>query len=93
MNSVDLKENRRLFNREKKRVSQYQAVFATPEGRAVLLDLLEEGGLLRPFGEYTHNEGFLAYWEGRRSMAVFIASTLGTTMEQLIHIYEQRGTE
>ncbi|AKK20064.1 hypothetical protein HUT03_02135 [Candidatus Liberibacter africanus] len=70
---------------DERRLRSYKSIFATPEGRFVLTDLMIEGGLLSSHD--TEHSLILAHREGKRAMAVRIASNLGLSFEQVVQMY------
>ncbi|MFT4325443.1 MAG: hypothetical protein AB3P25_03535 [Candidatus Liberibacter psyllaurous] len=70
---------------DEKRLRLYKSVFATEAGKEVLIDLMVEGGLL----SYPEIDDALklAHCEGKRAMAVRIASSLGLNFEQIVQMY------
>ncbi|ONI59080.1 hypothetical protein AYJ09_01460 [Candidatus Liberibacter solanacearum] len=74
---------------DEKRLRLYKSVFATEEGKWVLMDLMADGGLLSsPDVEHSLT---LAHFEGKRAMAVRIASSLGLNFEQVVQMYSDNA--
>ncbi|KQC48674.1 hypothetical protein AP064_05590 [Candidatus Liberibacter solanacearum] len=70
---------------DERRLRLYKSVFATEAGKEVLLDLMVEGGLLS--SPEIDDALKLAHCEGKRTMAVRIASSLGLNFEQIVQMY------
>ncbi|CAL9918208.1 conserved hypothetical protein [Candidatus Liberibacter solanacearum] len=70
---------------DEKRLRLYKSVFATEAGKWVLMDLMADGGLLSSHD--TEHSLTLAHCEGKRAMAVRIASSLGLSFEQVVQMY------
>lgn len=70
---------------DERRLRLYKSVFATEAGKEVLLDLMVEGGLLS--SPEIDDALTLAHCEGKRAMAVRIASSLGLNFEQVVQMY------
>lgn len=83
--SVDPEVLAEQLEEDAKRLRLYKSVFSTDDGKWVLLDLMREGGLLSSHD--ADNSLTLAHLEGKRSMAVRIASSLGLSFEQTIQFY------
>lgn len=70
---------------DERRLRHYKQVYSTPEGRFVLTDLMIEGGLLSSISNASACQ--LALLEGKRSLAVHIASNCGLSFEQFVQMY------
>jgi hypothetical protein len=64
-----------LFRRKARIAQTYQAVFATPEGQAVLIDILKSAGLMSIAFE-PGDPHRTAFNDGRRSLALEIVQKL-----------------
>ncbi|QOI69855.1 cell wall-binding repeat-containing protein [Liberibacter phage P-PA19-1] len=70
---------------DERRIRHYKHVYSTPEGRFVLTDLMVEGGLLSSVSNDSAHQ--LALLEGKRSLAVHIASNCGLSFERIVQMY------
>jgi hypothetical protein len=70
-----------------KKVADYHAVFNTPQGRAVLYDLMETHNVLR--STYTKDSGEALFKEGERNVVLRILTLVKTDMKQLIERIEE----
>ncbi|ADV02542.1 hypothetical protein Q7M48_05440 (plasmid) [Candidatus Liberibacter asiaticus] len=68
-------------------VRRYKSVFATFEGRWVLLDIMREGGLLAT--ELSNDPIALARREGKRTIALYITDLIALEAEELISAYRE----
>jgi len=60
-------------------LTDYQIAFGTPEGKRVLLDLIDQCGILR--ASFEADPYRTAYNEGRRGVALMILGVLGAKPE------------
>lgn len=70
----------------------YAAAFGTPEGRAVLADLMRASGVLA----VSHTPGDsheTAYAEGRRSVGLHIINMMKWNEAELLHLARERRRE
>ncbi|MEG8099537.1 Bbp19 family protein [Candidatus Liberibacter brunswickensis] len=82
---VDKDALNKQLQTDERRLRLYKQVFSTEAGKWVLNDLMSTGGLLASFE--TDSSLHLAHLEGKRAMAVYIASNLGLTFAQVIEMY------
>lgn len=69
------------------KVVDYQAIFNSPQGRAVLHDLMETHGMLR--SNYTKDPSEALFKEGERNVVLRILTLLNTNPTTLLERIEE----
>lgn len=69
------------------KVVDYQAIFNSPQGRAVLYDLMETHGMLR--SSYTKDASEALFKEGERNVILRILTLLNTNPVTLLERIEE----
>ncbi|MBY7649984.1 MAG: hypothetical protein C4617_05850 [Candidatus Liberibacter europaeus] len=78
----------KCISNDKEKSDLYKRVFATEDGRLVLMDLMIFGGLL---SVNEHEDPInLARQEGKRSISIKIVNLIGITDDEIIKDYRSR---
>jgi hypothetical protein len=81
-----------VFDRHKAVRSAYQTVFATPEGKLVLTDLLQKAAMLET-SMVAGDPHMTAFREGRRSLGNDIIHALRWTEGEMMQLALQRTSD
>ena len=84
-------QSKKMAARAVTKMSQYQKVFAGPDGRAVLYDLMQMAGMLTINPDTDTNQTF--FREGKRDMVLRILTYLRADPKQLLERIEEHDDE
>ena len=82
---------RNMAERSVTKVHRYQKVFAGPDGRAVLYDLISSSGMLT--SNHDANPNMALMREGQRNMVLRILAMMETDANQLLERIKEHADE
>lgn len=77
----------KVVRKNVERADNYKLVFGSPQGRAVLYDLMEHCGMLR--SSYTKDANEVLFREGERNVVLRILQILDQDVKQLLERIEE----
>lgn len=75
------------FRARTRRAQVYRTVYASPEGKIMIEDLLKKGGILEAAPAEDSR-----FYEGRRSLALEILNELRWSESEMVHLAEETTT-
>ena len=75
-------------------VQAYKTVFSSPDGRAVLIDLIKKCRVLDPVTDIGNGSGFSvvsAFYDGKRSAVLDVFKMIGYDENRLIDLFKLAG--
>ncbi len=75
-------------------VQAYKTVFSSPDGQAVLIDLMKKCRVLEPVTDVGNGGGFSvvsAFYDGKRSAVLDVFKMLGYDESRLIELFKLAG--
>lgn len=83
------KSTKKVLDNQKEKIHNYQAIFNGEIGRAVLWDLMEASGVLRPV--FSKDPYEMAFNEGKRNLVLQILTYLDVDVKKFDEMINERN--